>query len=315
MVNRVIVSLEAARKAFSMAPGLPGKARENAFPFISGDTYRSVAAVSFDQDFPGPKCDESFSAVPHPRTGSLIFVENILAQIDRSFFDHFLAWIGNSPRDSRYKILFANGDFPPPIEIRSELVAQGHSLFGQNLPDGEKGVTPIPIGIQNFSQNRHRALDDLRLFLELERRGETSDWKRETAIFSYLNVQSNPKTRKSVQQMLDARYPRAHQSRLTLREYRKRIMGSLFVPSPAGIGPDCFRTWEALYLGAVPVLLRNTIATSITDDLPIWIIDSWEELFDRSDRELYEKFEMFDRYPREKAFFPYWQGIIDQSYS
>ena len=88
-------------------------------------------------------------------------------------------------------------------------------------------------------------------------------------------------------------------------------MSSLFVPSPAGIGPDCFRTWEALYLGAIPVLLEGTIAPSISNGLPIWIVQGWEELFERSDSELREVFDSFATTARSKAYFPHWQRVLD----
>jgi hypothetical protein len=51
---------------------------------------------------------------------------------------------------------------------------------------------------------------------------------------------------------------------------------SLFVPSPAGNGLDCHRTWEALYLGAVPVVLKSEFCGDST--WPVLVIDQWDEI-------------------------------------
>ena len=61
---------------------------------------------------------------------------------------------------------------------------------------------------------------------------------------------------------------------------------SLFVPSPAGNGLDCHRTWEALYLGAVPVILKSEFCGD--SSWPVLVIDKWKELTSLSRSELEE---------------------------
>ena len=66
---------------------------------------------------------------------------------------------------------------------------------------------------------------------------------------------------------------------------------SLFVPSPAGNGLDCHRTWEALYLGAVPVVLKSEYTGD--ESWPVLVIDSWERfvrLEPKALRDLYKKY-------------------------
>jgi hypothetical protein len=50
-----------------------------------------------------------------------------------------------------------------------------------------------------------------------------------------------------------------------------------FVLSPSGLGIDCYRTWEAIILGCVPVVKRTTM-TSKFAHLPVIVVDAWEEL-------------------------------------
>jgi len=54
-------------------------------------------------------------------------------------------------------------------------------------------------------------------------------------------------------------------------------LSSRFVPSPQGHGMDCFRTWEALYLGAFPIVVASSI-DSLYTNLPVVIVQSWSEV-------------------------------------
>jgi hypothetical protein len=57
------------------------------------------------------------------------------------------------------------------------------------------------------------------------------------------------------------------------------------VISPAGHGVQCHRTWEALYAGAVPVLLsEDSPVDRLYDGLPVALLSSWEDLVPPSDR-------------------------------
>jgi hypothetical protein len=62
------------------------------------------------------------------------------------------------------------------------------------------------------------------------------------------------------------------------------MRNSLFVPSPAGNGYDCHRTWEALYLGAIPVILKSEFCGDST--WPVLLVDEWNDLIKLSRSEL-----------------------------
>lgn len=50
-----------------------------------------------------------------------------------------------------------------------------------------------------------------------------------------------------------------------------------FVLSPSGNGFDCHRTWEALNLGCIPIVLTTPI-DEVYADLPVWIVNDWREV-------------------------------------
>jgi hypothetical protein len=52
-----------------------------------------------------------------------------------------------------------------------------------------------------------------------------------------------------------------------------------FELSPRGKGLDCFRTWECLALGAIPIVKRSTLDPLYADeDLPVVIVESFREV-------------------------------------
>ncbi len=62
-----------------------------------------------------------------------------------------------------------------------------------------------------------------------------------------------------------------------LVDYYARTAGHRFVLSPEGNGVDCYRTWEALYLGAIPIVMVSTV-TSEFAGLPILFTNDYSEL-------------------------------------
>ena len=69
--------------------------------------------------------------------------------------------------------------------------------------------------------------------------------------------------------------------RLRTWPYYATALHSRFVASPAGHGRDCYRTWEALALGAIPVMriLPNASADrSKFENVPVIWVRDWEEV-------------------------------------
>jgi len=90
--------------------------------------------------------------------------------------------------------------------------------------------------------------------------------------------------------------------------YRK----SLFVISPPGNGFDCHRTWEALYLGAVPIVLKSKIDTDLIKDLPIWVVDDYSEVHDYSEAKLQDLYiKLWNNADLKKIRTSYWFRLIN----
>jgi len=99
---------------------------------------------------------------------------------------------------------------------------------------------------------------------------------------------------------------------VSFREYCEDIAAHKYVLSPPGAGPDCHRHWEALALGAIPVV-QSSVAMSHFQDLPILFIDRWEDATPENldaiatERGLWQR---FGGRLRDVMRFAYWERTI-----
>lgn len=85
-----------------------------------------------------------------------------------------------------------------------------------------------------------------------------------------------------------------------------------FILSPRGAGEDCHRTWEALYLDIIPIVLSSSI-NEIYEDLPVLVINNWNEINEDFLKQKYN--EIFYKkknnlYNMEKITLNYWLNKI-----
>jgi len=83
-----------------------------------------------------------------------------------------------------------------------------------------------------------------------------------------------------------------------------------FVLSPPGNGLDTHATWEALLCGCIPIVPRSGL-DRVFEDLPVWLVDNWEEVTDASVKEKEEYFLAGNKkYKWEKLYQSYWAERI-----
>ena len=92
-------------------------------------------------------------------------------------------------------------------------------------------------------------------------------------------------------------------------QHRAELRRTALVLSPPGNGADCHRTWEAMLLGAVPVVLRGSVAPSLVDRLPVLQLDRLEDALDLDDAEIVRIHAELSGRPLERALMPFW--ILD----
>jgi hypothetical protein len=66
-------------------------------------------------------------------------------------------------------------------------------------------------------------------------------------------------------------------AKMRVREYLMALGQHRFVLSPRGNGLDAHRTWEALLVGAIPIV-RSSALNPLYDGLPVLIVNDWPEV-------------------------------------
>jgi hypothetical protein len=99
-----------------------------------------------------------------------------------------------------------------------------------------------------------------------------------------------------------------------VKEYWAEMADHHFVLCPPGVGLDCYRNYEALYLGCVPVVERSTFSQRIFCGLPVLVVDS---LFDLTPGFLRAKLEEMKgwEYKDEFVRLSYWKRQVEQARS
>jgi hypothetical protein len=102
---------------------------------------------------------------------------------------------------------------------------------------------------------------------------------------------------------------------LTVGKHQKALARYAFVASPPGNGLDTHRTWEAMYLNCVPIVKRSFMTEEFERlGLPIWIVDSYEELKKYDENALKAKYlELEPKFKSDALWFDYWKDLIRKS--
>ena len=265
--------------------------RESSFPYLSGDTFRAYADFIIDettQDF-------SFENV---QSGDVIFVKTDYLEL---FFQE------HHPRIAEpYVLITHNSDRAIPGPFVSMLDDEKLlAWFGQNVEKcSHPKLHPIPIGIANKSW-RHGNTEIFDI-VSSKRAGIPKKH------FLYLNftIGTFVNERSLVYNLFKDKPYCTLSSPKHLKAYLLDLALSKFVLSPRGNGLDCHRTWEALYMGAIPIVSSSS-SDSMYEGLPVLIIEHWEDLnFDRLQQK-YKEMQQ-ETYDMERLFAPYWLERIEK---
>jgi hypothetical protein len=94
-----------------------------------------------------------------------------------------------------------------------------------------------------------------------------------------------------------------YENNIPFNDYIEEMSRHRFVISPPGNGIDCHRTWEALYVGCIPIVIKHPIYDSW--NLPIIQVRDYSEITQN----------LLDNYVIKQAdnsmlYIDYWQKLI-----
>lgn len=91
-------------------------------------------------------------------------------------------------------------------------------------------------------------------------------------------------------------------------DYLREMGNCKFTLSPRGKGLDCFRTWEALIVGSIPVV-KSSYLNSLYKDLPVLIVKDWRVVNKRFLEQKYKEITS-KKYKLDKLTMGYWKKEI-----
>jgi len=160
----------------------------------------------------------------------------------------------------------------------SKLYSKVGQVFSNNLVGKNERCSPVPLGIE---RQAYRSAGRVRNF---QKKYQTKTSNRTIPFLIAWNDATNAKRPIYRAEFQNNSNSLVINQRVAASTIHKLMRKTMFVPSPAGNGIDCHRTWEALYLGAVPVVLRSEYFGE--SNWPVLVIDSWSELLEKNDNEL-----------------------------
>ena len=243
---------------------------KSSWPFISGDTYKIMCDVRFD-DLPDSQSIRKLDGYD-----GRVFVSAGLAG---NFLE--IARANSSVDLSGVVLLIHNGDTIPSFESFRVVHERFKHIYTVNWLGSLPNVSPLPIGLENLSYMRNGVPRDFR---------HQHRFPRNIPLLVSFSDHTNPEERKAARYEAKAIKGAVFVSPGTSpREYRALVSRSKFVLSPPGNGPDCHRTWESIYLGAVPVVKESHWPFSDLN-LPVASVARWDQLI--------QAVNTFDRFKR-----------------
>ena len=263
------------------------KRRPSSHPFISGDTFRSIANHVWEDG------NQAVNPITI-RAGDVVFCESEkLSQFQEKILNKI---------DVAIVLILGNSDENHTHQL-SEILTGGNirAIFAQNLIQSASGVEPLPIGIENAWRANHGRTLTFRYL-------RTKHRSRNYRIMWTFTIATNSDERtKAANSLINCGLADKLGS-LSPRQHRDALSRYAFVASPPGNGLDTHRSWEAMYLGCVPIVLKSHMTEQFESlGLPIWVVDSYKELNEFSEAQLKEKYEeLMYRFTSEVLWSPYW---------
>lgn len=266
--------------------------RSTSAPYISGDSFRAIAHHVFDET--------------DTRLDPLTVHEKDIVFVKTDYLGQFFTQIHPGIR-VRYILITHNADHSAPGPYAEYLDdPKIIAWFGQNPTImGHPKFKAIPIGIANrmWNHGNPATFDTARTIAK--------GIQKNYLLGMNFVVSTHQDVRKPVYELFIKQPFCAqlyHQDHL---QYLLGMAATRFVLSPRGNGLDCHRTWEALLMGAIPVMTHSMLDECL-EGLPIVFVDDWSQvtaefLEQEAQRIVLHKDEMH----YEKIFFDYWKQLIE----
>ena len=181
--------------------------------------------------------------------------------------------------DNRYTLITHCSDHDINEAVFNRRHKSIYKWYAQNVNYQHDDLIPLPIGIENHIGPCKGSSIDIN-FLQNNKDNFLITNKIISHLYCNFSLHTNS-NRINVYKTLQSRQLGYFDIKRTFSDYCQEMKKYLFVASPRGNGIDCHRTWEALYMGCIPIVEKHFMYDSYKH-LPIIQIDNWES-FDIKD--------------------------------
>jgi len=250
--------------------------------YITGERLQELAEISValnvDSNFAS---DLVKTQLRNTRTECIVFEQHVTdftipdkLKFAKSIFvyphilDYFFAHV--YPQiESEFILITHNSDAGADERYKSFLdTPKIKKWFCQNKYFNHKKLFALPIGIAN-SQWPHGNIAILQAVA-------AEPYSKTKLVYKNFDMSTNPGARHHANSVTAQNGFEMEPSR-SFEDYIRGIKQSYFSFSPPGNGIDCHRIWECLYLGCIPVVLKNNVSFGEFNDLPILFVDNFSD--------------------------------------
>ncbi len=238
--------------------------RKSSYPYLCSDTYlfESQAKVLSLQDLRNLLMNKS-----NVKKYKSLYVNGDLV-IKLIEYRNALPRIEN--------LVIMESDIPQYVKKLTKLYSKVDRIFSNNLVGKSDRCQPIPLGLE---RQAYRSSGRLANF-----KSNADSRERKITFLIAWNDSTNINRSRYRREFLKCQNALIITNRLHAKTVHKLMRKSMFVPCPAGGGLDTHRVWEAIYLGAVPVVLKSEFCGDST--WPVIVVEKWLDIIKKSEEDL-----------------------------
>ena len=232
----------------------PNFYRPSSKPFISGDTFRSMADHIFDES-------KSFNP-KNVNYGDVIF---LMSELCETFFTTHHPDIQN-----KYVLITHNSfkNLSNEVELFIDEKVIHWYVLNLELKNTEK-YSLIPYGLENLRSFKYGRK---KWFVK-------NDKLKKNLILSSFSNNTNFPIRKKLESILSDSSLIKSKSFLSTEQYFNELKESFFVICPPGKGNDTSRIWESLIFDTFPIFVLNNFTSNLrTIGVPGIYLEKWEDI-------------------------------------
>jgi hypothetical protein len=248
------------------------------------------------------------------RANDIEYFKTDLLKYNNEHFIHFRNKIYKNPKNTDiYPVVVGHSDYCIDETIYSNYSFKKWFCINKNVK--KDNVYSIPLGITNDCDDTHihRIYGNTNVFFDILKTPKNF----KNLVYMNFSVHTNPDKRIPLYNSLfDKKFVSVGNIENTM-EGRKNFLTDIynhkFVLCPVGNGLDTHRIWETLYMKSIPIVLKDIYIEEHTD-LPILMLNSWEEINEEFLNKKYEEF-MSGDWNMDKLKVKYWFKFINLNLS